>query len=71
MLEDVASGATVDRHVADQLVLFAALASGTSRYLIPGYTDHLASNLWLVEQFGARAGVQEREVAIEGVGYRR
>lgn len=70
-LEDCATGATVDRHVADQLVLFAALAHGTSRYLVPRQTDHLESNLWLAEQFGARVGVQGREVVIEGLGFRR
>jgi RNA 3'-terminal phosphate cyclase (ATP) len=30
LLADLATGATVDRHLADQLVLFAALADGTS-----------------------------------------
>eukprot|EP00890_Picochlorum_soloecismus_P001055 jgi/Picsp_1/1950/NSC_05416-R1_rna 3 -phosphate cyclase len=31
----LASGATVDKHMADQLILFLALASGTSRICIP------------------------------------
>jgi RNA 3'-terminal phosphate cyclase (ATP) len=68
---DLARGATVDRHMADQLVLFAALVEGTSRYLTPSQTDHLASNLWLASQFGARAGVQEQQVMIEGLGFCR
>jgi RNA 3'-terminal phosphate cyclase (ATP) len=68
---DLARGATVDRHMADQLVLFAALVEGTSRYLVPSQTDHLASNLWLASQFGARADVQGRQVTIEGLGFCR
>jgi RNA 3'-terminal phosphate cyclase (ATP) len=36
LLADLGSGATVDRHLADQLVLSAALADGTSEYIIPG-----------------------------------
>ena len=52
-LEDVHSGATVDRHLADQLVLFCALARGTSSYVVPRASAHLESNLWLVAQFGA------------------
>jgi RNA 3'-terminal phosphate cyclase (ATP) len=71
LLEDLASSATVDRHLADQLVLFAALAHGTSRYRVPQHTDHVGSNLWLVEQFGARVAHQERDVAIEGMSFHR
>jgi len=70
LLEDLASGATVDRHLADQLVLFAALARGTSRYRVPGDSEHLSTNLWLAERFGARARRDRREVEIEGLGLR-
>jgi RNA 3'-terminal phosphate cyclase (ATP) len=71
LLTDLGRGATVDRHIADQLVLFAALVEGTSRYLVPFQTDHLASNLWLAAQFGARADVQGQRVTIEGLGFCR
>jgi RNA 3'-terminal phosphate cyclase (ATP) len=67
-LEDVRSGATVDRHLADQLVLFCALARGTSSYIVPGDSDHVDSNLWLVSQFGARVSLDARRVEIQGVG---
>jgi RNA 3'-terminal phosphate cyclase (ATP) len=70
-LQDVRSGATVDRHLADQLVVFAALAHGTSRYLVPRETEHLAANLWLIEQFGARGVVEGKQVVIEGLGLTR
>jgi RNA 3'-terminal phosphate cyclase (ATP) len=66
-LEDVRSGATVDRHLADQLVLFCALARGTSSYIVPGASDHVDSNLWLVAQFGAHVAQHARGVEIEGV----
>jgi len=36
LLEDLATPATTDRHLADQLILFAALAKGTTQYRIPG-----------------------------------
>jgi RNA 3'-terminal phosphate cyclase (ATP) len=71
LLEDLSTGATVDRHVADQLVLFAALADGTSRYVVPRQTEHLESNVWLAEQFGARGECHECEVTIEGLGFRQ
>lgn len=70
-LQDLRWGATVDRHVADQLVLFAALADGTSRYIVPQETGHPDTNLWLIGQFGARGSIVRREVAIEGLGLTR
>jgi RNA 3'-terminal phosphate cyclase (ATP) len=70
-LEDVRSGATVDRHLADQLVLFCALARGRSSYIVPRASAHVESNLWLVAQFGARAAVDARSVEIDGVGLTR
>lgn len=70
LLEDLAAGATTDRHAADQLVLFAALAAGTSRYIVPGLTDHLDTNLWLAEQFGARVSCDKCRVEVQGLGQR-
>jgi RNA 3'-terminal phosphate cyclase (ATP) len=71
LLADLATAATVDRHLADQLILFAALARGTSHYFIPHQTDHVDSNLWLVEHFGAQVRLQGPQVMIEGLGYCR
>lgn len=70
-LEDVRSGATVDRFLADQLVLFAALAGGTSRYITPRRTQHLESNLWLISLFGAGSRMEDRRVTIEGLSATR
>jgi RNA 3'-terminal phosphate cyclase len=57
--------------MADQLVLFAALAEGRSSYLVPFQTDHLATNLWLAAQIGAQARLQGQQVTIEGLGFCR
>jgi RNA 3'-terminal phosphate cyclase (ATP) len=70
-LDDVATGATVDRHLADQLVLFAALAEGVSQYLVPRSSQHLESNLWLAESFGAKVRDGGQKVAIEGLAFSR
>lgn len=67
LLEDLATGATTDRHLADQLVPFAALARGVSEYVVPLATEHVVTNLWLVERFGARARLAGDRVRIEGI----
>jgi RNA 3'-terminal phosphate cyclase (ATP) len=68
-LDDLATGATVDRHLSDQLVLFAALAEGASSYLVPRPSEHLESNLWLAELFGATVRHSGRNVTIEGLAF--
>ncbi|MHC1743272.1 MAG: RNA 3'-terminal phosphate cyclase [Syntrophobacteraceae bacterium] len=70
LLEDLATGASVDRFLADQLILTAALAAGETVYRIPGMTEHVESNLWLVNRvLGARSSVQGGLLTIRGVAY--
>lgn len=70
LIEDLESGATVDRHLADQLIIYAALARGESIYLLPGVTDHVEANLWLVEKLlGARWELRGKNLRIQGIGY--
>jgi RNA 3'-terminal phosphate cyclase (ATP) len=69
LLEDLGSGASTDRHTADQLILFAALAEGATEYVIPRVTDHVEANLWLVEKvLGIRASLRNHTVRIQGKG---
>jgi RNA 3'-terminal phosphate cyclase (ATP) len=71
-LEDLQTQASVDRHLADQLIVFAALASGKTEVSIPRITDHVQSNLWLVEQFlGTKAACGKNQLRIEGFGLQR
>ncbi len=71
ILEDLKTGATVDRYVADQLIPFCAVASGASEYVIPSVTEHVETNLWLVERIlGAKTRLDGRHLRIEGVGER-
>jgi len=44
-------GAAVDRHLADQIVLYLARARGPSSFSTPEITLHLLTNLWVIEQF--------------------
>ena len=67
-LADVTSGATTDRYLADQLVFFAVLANGTTRYVAPRITEHLRTNLWVAQRFGLGARCTGRLVEIEGAG---
>ena len=59
------SGAPVDMHLADQLILPLALADGPSRFTTCRVTSHLRTNIWVVERFGlARFQLKGNTVAV-------
>jgi len=49
--EEILSGATLDTHAADQILIYMALAGGTSRFLARDLSSHAATTIWLLEQF--------------------
>ncbi|WP_042342491.1 RNA 3'-terminal phosphate cyclase [Calothrix sp. PCC 7507] len=56
------TGAPVDEHLADQLLLPAALASQKSQYRVAEISTHLTTNAAIIEQFGlAKVMVDEAE----------
>jgi RNA 3'-terminal phosphate cyclase (ATP) len=71
LLEDLHTGATLDRYAADQIIPFAALAAGESRFRIPHTTEHIESNAWLAKEFlGAEVRTEGHLLSITGVGFR-
>ena len=52
LLDHHACGATLDRHMADQILLPMAFAGGASQFTCPTVTRHLQTNAWVIERFG-------------------
>jgi len=69
LLADLKTGATVDRYLTDQLIIYAALAGGATEYIIPRLTEHVDANLWLVEKLGAKTRLEGHTLHIEGISY--
>jgi RNA 3'-terminal phosphate cyclase (ATP) len=68
----VASRAAVDNHLSDQLVPYMALAKGHSSFVVGTITEHLMTNMWVIEQFLPVKFDVDREigrVGVEGAGY--
>jgi RNA 3'-terminal phosphate cyclase (ATP) len=64
-LEFHKNGAPADVHLADQLLLPAALASERSQYRVADITAHLTTNAWVIEQFGvAGIAIDEAEKVV-------
>lgn len=69
-LQDLHTGATVDRYLADQLIIFCALAEGESEYVFPYLTEHMHSNIWLVKEIlGVEVKIEQNRLWIKGIGY--
>jgi len=62
LLAEIASGAPVDRHLADQVLVWAALAATPSEFTISAVTDHVTSCAQLLRE-GTGA-----DIRIEGSG---
>lgn len=71
LLDDFNTKATVDRYTADQLIIYAALAKGKSSYIIPKMTEHIETNLWLIEKFlNAKYEIKNNLLTIHGIGFK-
>jgi len=70
LLEDLKTKATIDRYASDQIISFAALAAGESRFRIPRLSEHIESNVWLAETFLAAAiKIEGNALIVRGVGF--
>ena len=70
LLEDMKTGATLDRYASDQIIPFAALASGESRFRIPRVTEHVESSAWLCREIlGAEVKAEGHELLVKGIGF--
>lgn len=49
--DELVAGAALDAHALDQLLIYAALAKGTSVFLARAWTSHAQTTAWLIEQF--------------------
>jgi RNA 3'-terminal phosphate cyclase len=71
LMEDLKTGATLDRYASDQIIPIAALARGESRFRIPRVSKHMESNAWLSSKFlGAEVKIEGRELIVKGIGFR-
>ena len=65
----VDSGAVVDQRLADQLLLYAALAEGTTRLSVEAVSEHARTNVWVIERLlGPIFRVDEEQRTIKATG---
>jgi RNA 3'-terminal phosphate cyclase (ATP) len=50
-LNFISTQATVEKHLADQLIPYLALAQGESFFTVSSISQHLLTNIWVVQKF--------------------
>jgi RNA 3'-phosphate cyclase len=51
LLKEERSQSCLDKHLADQILIFMALASGKSQVTVSEITEHCKTNVWVIEKF--------------------
>ncbi len=51
LLKEQKSEACLDKHLADQILPYMALATGSSRVTVSEITNHCKTNIWVIEKF--------------------
>lgn len=51
LLKEAKFEACLDKHLADQILPYMALASGRSQVLVSEVTNHCKTNIWVIEKF--------------------
>lgn len=64
---EIESSATADRWMADQLVPFLAFCGG--KFRTSKITQHLRTNVWVVEKFGAKFQINEKRKEVSAIKF--
>lgn len=73
LLKFLDSKGTIDIHLADQIVLYMALAAGNSTFITKCLSNHLLTNIWVIEQFlpvSFDVNEETGKVQVEGIGFK-
>jgi RNA 3'-terminal phosphate cyclase (ATP) len=69
MLRELNSGACFDKHLADQIMIFSAVAEGRTAYTTSEITMHQKSNAYVIKRFfGDIVRFEGGRIEIDGVG---
>jgi len=67
------SRGVIDIHLADQLTLYMALARGRSTLIAESITEHILTNIWVIEQFlPVKLDIEEEtgKIEVDGIGFK-
>jgi len=73
LLVSLKSRATLDKYMADQILIFLALAKGRSQVKVEEITEHCMTNIQVIEQIlpvEFKIDKEKREISVDGIGFK-
>jgi len=73
LIRSLKSGAALDKYIADQILVFLALAEGKSRVRVEKITDHCRTNIRVIEQILPvmfDLNKEKKEISVKGIGFK-
>ncbi len=68
LLRELESEGTFDKHLADQIMPFSAVAKGKTTYTTTEVTKHQISNAYVINKFLENVKIDGRSIEIDGAG---
>jgi len=73
LLDSLKSGAVLDKYMADQILVYLALAEGKSQIRVEEITNHCRTNIHVIEQILPvmfNINEEKKEITVEGIGFK-
>jgi RNA 3'-terminal phosphate cyclase (ATP) len=74
LIDFLRGSAAIDKALADQIAHYLALSDGGSEFVAHEVTEHLLTNIWVVEQFLPLKFSLDREsgrARVKGIGFKK
>lgn len=72
LIESLDLNSALDKYMADQILPFLALTDGKSSVTVEEFTDHVHTNIQVIEKIlGVKFKKEERKISVDGIGLRR
>ena len=68
LLKEIESDGAFDRHLADQIMPFSAVASGKTVYTTTEVTKHQISNAYVINRFFDNVRIDGKRIEVDGIG---
>jgi len=68
LLKELESDGAFDRHLADQIMPFSAVASGKTVYTTTEVTKHQISNAYVINRFFDNVRIDGKRIEVDGIG---
>lgn len=71
LISSIEAGAALDKYMADQILLYLALAHGKSEITIEKITEHVETNSRVIKQMlNTQIEIRDKKISVDGIAYR-